>query len=394
MASSHDDVNVLYAQSKDEAIWSAKLAAAHAQVSQWRWATESMSFDSPFSRELYGGGAPRWLADDGAKPGEHVHHGLDAQGRILIECGPGSHREKVLMHEADQRTTLEPGSVVLDRYANMGTPEQRLLATHIHMGWRGQDTEHVWQGQHLLRSVSRNWSDTQATWGSQYTYTYGDDGELARIDLQYLDEQGQVRPGRDRLQYLRLPKGETLKTVEARVQDLLLQALPAAIAQVPRNRQLYAMFLCFTHEDLSAAWPPFLVWADAPYRERVLADEPEEAPYFLWAPDEIRAAASERTGQPAPNELWFDDPEHQALREACLLHAQLMNMKQSDTSAMRVLTAVVPVLEDLVRQSGLPLTDDFVALAADNTNEVDPLKAMKKRLASERWASLKAKGLV
>ena len=394
MASSHDDVNLLYAQSMDEAAWSACLAAAHAQVSQWRWATESMSFDTPFSRELYGGAAPRWLADDRAKPGEHVHHGLDSAGRILIERGPWSSREKVLMHEADQRITLEPGSVVLDRYANMGTPEQRLLATHIHMGDRGHDTEYVWQGQRLLRSVSSTWTDTQATWGSQYAYTYADDGELARIDLQYLDDKGQVKPGRDRLKYLRLPKGETMKTVEARVQDLLLQAMPAAIAQVQREQPLYAMILCYTNEDLPPALPPFLVWADAPYRERVLADEPEEAPYYLWAPDEIREAASERTGLPAPNERWFDGPEHQPLREACLLHAQLMAMKQSDASAMRVLNAVVPVLEDLVRQSGVPLSDDFVVLAADNTGEIDPLKAMKKRLTPERWAQLKAKGLV
>ena len=394
MASSHDEVNVLYAQSKDEAIWSAKLAAAHAQVSQWRWATESMSFDTPFSLELFGGAAPRWLADDRAKPGEHVHHGLDAQGRIVVERVPGSHRERVLVHEADQRIMLEPGWVYVNRYANLATPEQRLLATHIHMGWGGFDTEYVWQGQRLLRSVSRKWSDTQADCGDQCTYTYADDGELARIDLQYLDDQGQVRPGRDRLQYLRPPKGETLKTVEARVQELLRQALPAAIAQVPRNQPLYAMFLCFTHEDPSAAWPPFLVWADAPYRERVLAEEPEKAPYALWAPYKIREAASERTSQPAPNERWFDGPEHQALRDACLLHAQLMAMKQSEVPAMRVLKAVVPVLENLVRQSGLPLTDDFVALVADNSGEIDPLKAMRKRLAPERWTQLKAKGLV
>ncbi len=394
MSSVNPEVNDLYKQSKDEAIWSTWITAAHAQVSQWRWATESMSFDMPFSRELLGDAAPRWLADDRAKPGEHVHHGLDAQGRIVVVGVPGSHREQVLIHEADQRITLEPGSVYMNRYANMGTPEQRLLASHMHMGWGGIDTEHVWQGQRLLRSVSHTWSDTHADCGSQYTYTYADDGEVARIDLQYLDDKGQVLPGRDRLQYLRPPKGETLKTVVARVQDLLLQALPAAIAQVPRDQPLYAMFLCFTPDDPSAAWPPFLVWADAPYRERVLADKLKKAPYALWAPDEIRKAASERSGQPAPNERWFDGPEHQALRDACQLHERLMAMKQSEVPATRVLNAVVPVLEDLVRQSGLPLTDDFVALAADNTGDVDPLKAMKKRLAPERWAQLKAKGLV
>jgi hypothetical protein len=42
----------------------------------------------------------------------------------------------------------------------------------------------------------------------------------------------------------------------------------------------------------------------------------------------------------------------------------------------------------------LNTTDDFVVAHADNTGEIDPLKAMKAAIAPERWALLKARGLV
>lgn len=387
MGSHNDPINRLYAAYADKARFQALLTQTRQQVVSWRWATASMSFHAPFARELYGGPAPRWLADDQARPAEHVHHGLDAQGRIVLEL-EGQRREQVLLHEAGHCTAIGwyahgIDNVRLNRYAG-----GRLVADHLHAGQRGIDTEHVWdaEGRHLLRSVSRNWRDCEPTWSSQYAYGYADDDRLSRIDLQYLDAHDQPKPGHDRLMYLRLPKGETLKTVEARVQALLQQALPAALGRIPRDVPLYALFLCFTHEDVPAAWPPFLVWGTESYRQQVVAAG-EEVPHDLWAPDEIR-------GDGADHELWFDGPEHQALREACLLHSQLMGMRHSDASAMRVLKAVVPELEVLARQTGLLLTADFVALMADNTGDIDPLKALKARLTPERWAQLASRGWV
>lgn len=55
---------------------------------------------------------------------------------------------------------------------------------------------------------------------------------------------------------------------------------------------------------------------------------------------------------------------------------------------------MLPLLESMVRQAGLPVTDDFVVAFADNTGEVDPLKAMKARLPDAHWALLKQRGLV
>ena len=385
MGSLHPEVDALFKACADQHTSAALRAEACTQVVSWRWANESMSFDTPFARELYGGPAPRWLADGQANPARHVHHGLDAQGRIVLERDSLG-REQLHLHAPDQRQSItwsadgRIDSVCVNRYR-----DAHLVASHIHQGWRGQDTEYVRHDERLLRSVMRNWTEDDPPWFCQHVFTHGTDGVLDRIDLQYLDEQGQVNAGAGagRLIYLRLPTGETLKTIEARVQSLLLQALPAALARIPRGEPIYTLLLCYTHEDLPAAWPPFLVWGRASYRTEVLG-RGEDVSYYLWAPDEIRGTSDADEG-------WLDDP---ALRDACLLHGQLMQMKQSDASAMRVLKNLVPLLEDMVRQAGLPITDDFVVAHADNTGEVSPLKAMKARLPAQRWAVLKGRGLV
>lgn len=358
-------------------------AEVRSQVVQWRWASESMSFDEPFARELYGGPAPRWLSDERADPREHVCHGLDAQGRIVIESGP-SGREKVCLHAPEQRTTVAwHGDNRIDSVCQRLYQEGRLTAHHIHLGHRGLDTRYEYEGGQLQRSMTRNWQDDEKPWVARHVFVHAADGILERIDLQYLDANGQPEPGADRLLYLRLSKGETLKTVEARVQRLLEQALPGALQQIPRHEKLYCLLLCYTHEDLAAAWPPFLVWGRESYRESVL-ERGEDVRYYLWAPDEIR-------GVDDADEHWFSD---EALGEACLLHGQLMEMKQSNASAMRVLRHMLPLLESMVRQTDLPVTDDFVVAFADNTGEIDPLKAMKARLPEAHWALLKQRGLV
>ena len=95
------------------------------------------------------------------------------------------------------------------------------------------------------------------SWYSQYVFSYDAQDHLERIVLQYTDEQGQPT-GQERLTYLRLPKGESLATVEARVKSLLLQAIETTLDNIPQEEKLYCLLLCYTHEDLGAAWPPFL----------------------------------------------------------------------------------------------------------------------------------------
>jgi len=77
----------LYATYSDPTAAKALVADCRAAVVQWRWATESMAFATPFLQEKQGGPKARWVADDKADPARHVRHGFDAQGRMVIECG-------------------------------------------------------------------------------------------------------------------------------------------------------------------------------------------------------------------------------------------------------------------------------------------------------------------
>lgn len=381
--SSSPELDAIFARYSEGEAASQLRTEIRAQVVRWRWASKSMGFDVPFARQLYGGSAPRWLSDAHANPGEHVHHGLDAQGRIVMECSAGE-SEQLYLHTPGQRVTLDwRGNGGLQSAGLCLYQDGKPVADHLHLGYRGIDTLYEYDGDRLLRSVMRNWAENQKPWFCQYAFHYGADGGLERIDLQYLDAQGRIQAGADRLHYLRLPKGETLKTVEARVQSLLEPALAAALVHIPHDEPLYCLLLCYTHEDLPAAWPPFLVWGRESYRRRVL-ERAEDIHYYLWAPDEIR-------DEGAAVEYW---PKDQALRDACLLHSQLMGMRNSDSSALRVLKHLLPLLESKVKQSGLPITDDFVVAMADNTNEINPLKAMKARLPADHWQLLKQRGYV
>jgi hypothetical protein len=156
------------------------------------------------------------------------------------------------------------------------------------------------------------------------------------------------------------------------------------LPRIPRTEPLYCLLLCFTDEDPTAAWPPFLVWGRQSYRDAVLA-RGEDVRYYLWAPDEIRHAQGDA------DEHWFDLP---ALTEACQRHGQYMALRQSPVSARRVLKQVAAWLDAPERRALLHTTEDFVVAVADNSGNLDPLPGMRRAIGPERWARLKSRGYV
>lgn len=174
-------------------------------------------------------------------------------------------------------------------------------------------------------------------------------------------------------------QSETQATIEKQLEIHLLNAFSTALAQVPREQPLYCLLLCYTAEDIAAAWPPFLVWGTEAYRQQIVV-QGEDISYYLWAPDEIREQ------QAAQYEHWFKQPE---LKDICLVHAQLMSIKQSNSPAIRLLQRLVPDITRLVKESGLALTEDFVVTYVDNTGNVDPLEAIKANISAEQWVALK-----
>jgi len=362
-------------------------AQARASVVSWRWATESMGVDIPFSQALYGGPRARWLRDESANPDNHVHHGLDAAGRIVLEC-ERNRAKRVWLYGENSKTGVswylgEDSSSLktIDLYQYR---DQHLISAQTHVPGRHMLREtFTWQDGLLVKSFCQTEPEAGEPWYCQHLFIHDAHRELERIVLQYTDADG-VPSGQERLEYLRLPKGETLATVEKRVEAHFLDALPRALAAVPRDQPLYCLLLCYTAEDMASAWPPFLVWGQDAYRQQIAA-QGEDISYYLWAPDEIR----EQQGR--AYEYWFDAPE---LKNACLLHAQLMGMKQSHASATRVLKRLMPAVTRMVAEAGLPVTADFVVSYADNSGYVDPLKAIKASVSPEHWTALKKQKFV
>lgn len=176
-----------------------------------------------------------------------------------------------------------------------------------------------------------------------------------------------------------LPQDLSLATLEKQVEEQLLNALPIALAALPHDQPLYCLLLCYTAEDIASAWPPFLVWGTESYRQTIVG-QGEDVSYYLWAPDEIRAQQAQQY------EYWFIQPE---LKNLCLLHSQLMNKKQSYSSAISVLNKLQPEITRLIKEAGIALTEDFVVSYADNTGSVDPLNALKAGIRAEHWEALK-----
>lgn len=358
-------------------------ARCRAQVVRWRWATESMAFEVPFLCEEYGRPAPRWIADAKADPARHVRHGFDAEGRIIVERDRNG-GVSVWLHLPDLRQQVSfYNSGSLSSITQFREADGRLQEMQQVTDDSGFTETFEWQGERLLRVLVECWGRGERTGWSQRLYDHDDDGQLQRITLEHLDRRKR-RKGDAQLLYLRPRKGETLATVCAEVERRLQEAIAEALPRIARDEPLYCLLLCYTEEDVAAAWPPFLVWGRQSYREQVLA-RGEEVAYLLWAPDEIRQAQGESSEQ------WFDAP---ALVEACARHNQYMALRQSSASAKRLLTRVAAWLDAPAQRAQLCTTDDFVVAVADNTGAVDPLRALRRAITPERWQLLKSRGYV
>ncbi|MCF7752353.1 hypothetical protein KQ945_16455 [Bacillus subtilis subsp. subtilis] len=373
----------LHARYDDPAAANDLLAQCRAQVVRWRWANESMGWETPFAREEQGGPASRWVADDKANPQRHVRHGLDAQDRVVLECWPNG-CATAWLHAPGVHHSL---SFFADGGINAAweyrEQDGRLLGLDLVDGKRGFNETYYWEGDRLQRKGIENWSQDGRTWWCQKVYHYNDAGQLDTIVLEYLDDEG-CPGGPSRLQYQRPRPGETLATVTAEVERLLIEAIAAQLPRIPRGEPLYCLLLCFTDEDPASAWPPFLVWGRQPYRQEVL-ERGEDVRYYLWAPDEIRQ------GQGDAEEHWFDVP---ALTQACQRHSQYMEVRGSTASAQRVLKQVAAWLDAPQRRALLDTTDDFVVAVADNSGNIDPVPGLRRAIDPQHWALLKARGCV
>lgn len=409
----------------------ALLNEARTRVRRWRWASESMLPERfmPFYRERLAA-RPRWLKA-GARLGRHAQlYGLDETGEIAFALNPwfdgkqnlrlasesvmtmvGSDSTAIHFSTADSsswvRSELFPTPSAFEEDIRRGGPgglapaaieslecgksdHGRLLTT---ASWSQRDAHHetfAWEGNQIKSSDRRLWS---LRWNSDIA----DHVRRIRTDFEY-DAAGRIdrvwrteanwdtgAPVSERQPEYRRPlPGETIPLLCSKIEAMLLEAVPAAVRGSSTTSPTYALLLCYTEEDFYAAWPPFIVLAAEAYRARIKREKTDELPYYLWAPDEMRAECENL-------ELTLSDP---ALAEACATHSELMKVRGSDVSGRKVLRAVAAKLRERNWSELLPVSDDFVIAAIDNSGAVDPIRDLKKSLTAEDFARLKQRGWV
>jgi hypothetical protein len=272
--------------------------------------------------------------------------------------------------------------------------DSRLFRQHFLRHDGGSESHYVWEGDRLQKVISLGWrqrfSASSQTWAElnvnsrkESRFEYDDLGRLQRIVDCSLNEDGTVIEGLpERVVYERPNKKDTISSLSRDIQQILIEQIPATATQAKSKGPFYCLLVCYSEEDFTAEWPPFLVLgADSERRQTLDAGRNVVE---LWSPDELR-------NQSSNIELRFDNEQ---LVNYCRLHGQLMDEKEDYKSAKKILRQACKALNVLDWNSHLRVTDDFVVAAVDNTGEINPVKDLKASIPSARYRELKQRQLV
>jgi hypothetical protein len=172
----------------------------------------------------------------------------------------------------------------------------------------------------------------------------------------------------------------TLADLAADIEKMLLERVPAKIANAKPEGRFYCLLLCYCAEDFTAGWPPFILLGSEAERQRVIQSGDNVA-YYLWAPDEMR--------NQKPNiELPFHTDK--TLNDACARHCELM--KGDYSSAMNVLRRVSKALSQRDWSKIIQVTPDFLVAAVDNTCEVNPAEDIEAVIPPAKFRALRERG--
>lgn len=389
-----------------------QLAAGNERkVVQWRLATGEMVKPHPFEHACFSDEA-RWLGEGEAAEIRLVSHGLDAEGKILIarELFRPSAAEEDLdeiqyLYEEGQITGIQarpnrkPKYFVVECVERLDYRASRLVS-YRRFNWNSASMiAFHWKGDRLERSVHcsanhmeffypkdpehREWKGSEKPFCMQQTYQYDDQRQIERVWQQNLDAAGMPDESPKRLVYLRPVKGQTIGTLSAEIEKLLLEQIPQAVKQAKVRSPAYCLLICYCGEDYAGGWPPFLVVGSEKERRRILK-EGNEVAYYLWAPDEMREMPDNR-------EIPLNDA---ALNEKCRVHLDLMAAKSSHSSVRKVLQSVARQLNAFRWKGLLPTAKDFIVAFVDNTGERPFKKDIKASISEERFADLASRGLL
>ena len=176
----------------------------------------------------------------------------------------------------------------------------------------------------------------------------------------------------------------TIPELAEEIEQRLRKKIPAAVTKRHPTGEYYCLLLCYCAEDFQAGWPPFLLLGSESERQRIIS-KGDSITYYLWAPDEMR-------NQDANVEI----PLHRdkTLNDLCARHAGLMEDAGDISSAMDVLRRISKRLNRRDWSDIIRVTADFIVAAVDNTGEVDPAEDIESMIPTERFRSLRQRGLI
>jgi hypothetical protein len=350
--------------------WRRKLrGACELAVVKWQWAAEESNLHrpQPLYNQRYGLPRPRLLANAPPLPHNEQQYGLDANGEIVVareHVGPDAFREELRIHRGDTvlgyrwSKTGKPTQVNIARYA--GRQLQSYVAIWPEAG-RGRNMPAMPGGSVIERYV---WDSDRVD--EIFTETVIGLGDLpplpipTQIQASY-DPSGRVLEVREhsfrgeKVLYRARRRGMSMAKVHRRVEDRLVEVLPALVREHVRE-PIYCLAL---HYQMEWPLPPTVVVGVERERREWMRDlRDAEA---LWPAVCNPAAFRSYTGESLGGRPLADiDAEL-----AAALAEIPVSTKESRSWGRATLNRVAWRLQKLDWRSIAPVTDHFVVYAVD-----------------------------
>jgi hypothetical protein len=390
-------------QSRKE--YAALKQSCEAAVTGWRWATSLMLPELPHDDIVRGIKPPKWVKKE---PRYGSLHGLDRDGRI--RCMRGGDHTRPAEEVFEQLLLYEDGGFWCLYFDN--SAKKRLLGVNWYemkdVRWlRSLECGHYgvreyvlyWKADRLVKCVERSWSGVSSDRPRAATvaklkeerqavssYSYAADGELERMTEE--EDWGDGDPPRVEVKYQRVPRGVTLTSLLKEAEDLLVAEIPRTIRAAKVREPVYALLLQFTGVDTDPdGFAPPLFLPTETLRQRLLAEHPKDAAWYLWAVPE-----------------WDRDPgvvtlacENAALDEKLHLIFQMTVVQSSPTNYRPVRAMFQRVCARLNARNWkgiLRTTDDFIVIPFDPHEELDLKTDLKASVPEEKLQLLRQRGRI
>ena len=210
-------------------------------------------------------------------------------------------------------------------------------------------------------------------------------GNIAVVEATY-DPKGNViaEVDRSKIKETPLPKGVTLKSLEAEIRPRLIQAIVKTITKLKLKKPVYCLALNYDCEG-NPIMPPMLGIGLESERIARLKKGGKDAKFDIWEPEQMSLFGKEET-----DEVIFEDKK---LEKSCDYYNRLLDKKDDNAPAKKLLNEVAAELCRMDWTGKLTPTQDFVAYAVD-TEMVDLKKNLQHSVSPERLKKLKAAKMI